>query len=210
MKDKILLVVSLWLTLSIIFLLIPQASADSHSLSRWITYFFPLTRLFDFFIGILLGLVFLEVKERLSKYSNQIFGIFEFVSIILLIAVVFYSPNIEQNLRYSLFFLPFWSMLIFIFAFQRGAVSRVLSNKVLVYLGEISFSFYMVHNLVLVYAQKFGFEHSSALVVTVCFLISLSLSAVLYHFYEEPMRQKLRSKLESKLSNLKKVFLKAS
>ena len=54
--------------------------------------------------------------------------------------------------------IPIWSLLIFIFAYQGGFFSKLLSNKYLVHLGEISFSFYMLHQLVIRYLDFFQLD----------------------------------------------------
>ncbi|MDX1769892.1 MAG: acyltransferase [Planococcaceae bacterium] len=197
-RTRILLVVVLWVTFIVIFSLIPQAADEGHSLSRWIAYFFPVTRLFDFFVGVIFGLVFSGIKNKVKNTSKFKFSFFEISSIVLSVVVIFYSPMFPQNLRYSLLILPFWTILIFVFAFQKGILSRIISNKVLIYLGEVSFSFYMIHNLVIIYAHIIGFDFTSVVVIIGCLLTSIFLSMVMYRYYEEPMRKKMRLVLTEK------------
>jgi peptidoglycan/LPS O-acetylase OafA/YrhL len=40
-----------------------------------------------------------------------------------------------------------FAVLIFVFAFGRGYVSRLIGSRVMVFLGEISFSLYMTHEV---------------------------------------------------------------
>lgn len=159
----------------------------------WFSYVFPVVRIFDFLIGICVGLAFIRFKKRPSEgqQRNQLikFSIFELISILLLTSAIIYSPHISQSLRFSLYYLPFWALLIYIFAFQSGVVSKLMSNKILVYLGEISFSFYMIHQLVLKYLIALHIPYLSIL----GFIISLGLSALMFKFYEEPIRKKIRN-----------------
>jgi peptidoglycan/LPS O-acetylase OafA/YrhL len=49
---------------------------------------------------------------------------------------------------------PFAVMLIYVMARQRGAISHALSKTWLIFLGEISFALYLVHQIVLRYFQQ--------------------------------------------------------
>jgi len=48
------------------------------------------------------------------------------------------------------------SSLILIFSYQSGYISKLLSGKILIILGEISFSFYLIHQIIikLIYCNK--------------------------------------------------------
>jgi peptidoglycan/LPS O-acetylase OafA/YrhL len=95
----------------------------------------------------------------------------------------------------DLVFLP----LVVCLAIGAGTLPAVLSTRVAVYLGQISFSLYMVHELVhtsWIWAAK-QFElvlTGTAGKFTVAGLIALALlgAAVLYHVVEEPARRWMR------------------
>ncbi|KIL35405.1 hypothetical protein SD71_13955 [Cohnella kolymensis] len=57
-------------------------------------------------------------------------------------------------------------------------------------MGEINFSFYMVHYLVVNYVGLLGFGSMVQHLVTLTG--SILLSSVIYLMYEEPMRKKIR------------------
>jgi peptidoglycan/LPS O-acetylase OafA/YrhL len=201
---RLIIVIILWILLVYSFTIIPV----DNNLSKWFVYFFPGTRIFEFLAGVNLGILFLRTRDLLNKLPFHLFSILECVSILLLIFIVFLSPNFNQNLRYGLIYVPFWGSIIFIFAFQKGLFSILMSKKLLVYLGEISFSFYMIHNLVLSYLIFLRNPLNVSLFeLSFCFIISIILSCLLYHFYEEPMRKKLKRYLNSKKS-IETVFAK--
>lgn len=87
---------------------------------------------------------------------------------------------------------PAYAVLIVVLALSKGLVSRLLSNRVIVYLGEVSFSFYLVHQIILRwYAEHtalFG-EVSSAGRLAFVTAASLGVSMAIYHAVEMPMRR---------------------
>ncbi|MEH7549361.1 acyltransferase family protein, partial [Neobacillus vireti] len=100
----------------------------NNELSEWFAYFFPGTRVFEFFVGIILGLIFIRLEDWFRNFSFLFFSLFEIGSILLLFLVVVLSLDINQNLRYGLVYIPFWSFIIYIFAFQKGVISKILTN----------------------------------------------------------------------------------
>lgn len=90
---------------------------------------------------------------------------------------------------------PLMAIVIFVYARQEGAISRVLCVKPLVYLGEISFALYMFHQMVLRYFDvyhKASLSHSSTLMYVLYWIIALAGSAALYHCVEKPCRTYIR------------------
>ena len=202
-KRMIFVAISLWLIFIGIFLFIlPQNSG----FITWLSYYFPGVRVFEFIIGIILGLLFFKVKEKGLRLSKLVFSLLEISSIFSLIIIIVLSPSFTQNLRYSLIYIPLLSSIIFIYAFQKGIFSNFLSKKLFVYLGEISFSFYMIHNIVLSYIYFLWKPNiPSILLIFICLILSIGLSSLLYHLFEEPMRIKVRGYLLFKLEQSRKV-----
>lgn len=95
----------------------------------------------------------------------------------------------------DLMFVP----LVVTLAIGAGTLPRLLSVRALVYGGQISFSLYMVHELVHT-AWNWAAEQFELLLVgpagpwllTAVFAVTLACSAVLYHVVEEPARHWMR------------------
>ena len=78
--------------------------------------------------------------------------------------------------------------MIFVFAYQRGIVSRVLSLPFFVYLGEISFGIYMLHGIVLPFLLRdLGLSIDSRY-FSVCVAVLIGVCAMTYHWLEKPAR----------------------
>ena len=72
-------------------------------------------------------------------------SIIEIASIALFLSFYLYAAEIPKVYRYSCYY---WIPIAFIlisFSLQKGMVSRLLSNRLLVIGGEISYSFYLIH-----------------------------------------------------------------
>jgi peptidoglycan/LPS O-acetylase OafA/YrhL len=81
-------------------------------------------------------------------------------------------------------------LIILIFSFQQGKLSRLLSHRLLVSMGEISFAFYLVHMLVIQYVEwlNYRLHLTDNLFVLSAFMlaVSLALSTVLHRYIERP------------------------
>ncbi|MEC0264411.1 acyltransferase [Paenibacillus anseongense] len=191
-----------WLVLLLLTLLLTVNDAQ---MNWWLHSIFPLFRVFDFIIGILLGLTFVFIKQKdISKKS--LFNTLEIASLVVLIVWIMISPNIAQTLRYSVYYLPVWCLLIYVFAFQGGFISKVLSNSKLVYLGEISFSFYMIHDLIIRYMDFVSIDSFSKALISL--VLSVLLSSLVYRYYEEPMRKRIRFGAKNTLIPYKETLFK--
>lgn len=165
-------------------------------LDQWSYYISPPLRLLDFTFGVLFGSLFLQLSQSpsaiLSALKDGHYFIAEVSVVLILVAAIFVSPSLPQTLRFSVFLLPFWGALIFVFAWKRGLVSKLLSAKPLVFLGNASFSFYMIHQLVHHYILSLNVKH----VTLLSLFMSLCGSCVMYIFFEEPTRIKIKNYLE--------------
>jgi peptidoglycan/LPS O-acetylase OafA/YrhL len=71
---------------------------------------------------------------------------------------------------------------------KASAISRLLDNKVLVYIGKISYSLYLWHWPILVlFRWTVGLE--TALTIAAALLLTTMMSMLSYHFVERPTRQ---------------------
>ncbi|MEQ1877400.1 MAG: acyltransferase [Bdellovibrionia bacterium] len=155
---------------------------------------------FEFFCGIFLGRLLLErphllaVESRKSAYytyGGMAGAAFTIVGMTLLQAmphgIGLWHPS---GFLFNNLVLPvFTSFLIFGLITERTRVSRILSTKVFDQLGKSSYCFYLIHIGVLSGViipdndlKKLGL-----------FLVTLSLSLLAFHFFENPLRTKLRA-----------------
>ena len=166
-----------------------QATVDD-----WRWYVFPPSRLIDFVVGMMVGIAFVhsDVRKRWALRATSL----EILTLAALCLLVYVSPFVPLAVRFSAWVMPAWAALIFVFARQGGALSRVLSHPLLVRLGEISFAFYLCHLVVVMVAERAGWEHPFML--PLAFGTTLALSFALYHGVEQPMRRRVRELLQQR------------
>jgi peptidoglycan/LPS O-acetylase OafA/YrhL len=171
------------------------------SVYKWLFYSFPPMRLLDFSFGIFLGLLFLNLQDKQTSWwqtlNRKYFHALEVGAVMLICCGIVLMPYTPQSLHFGLFMMPFCGLLIFIFAWKRGFLSSILSWKPLLFLGNASFSFYMIHYLIWQYVYVFHIPHTAL----VSFCITLPAACIMYVFFEEPARLRVKSYLEVQLAS---------
>jgi peptidoglycan/LPS O-acetylase OafA/YrhL len=164
----------------------------------------PLVRLFEFFMGVLACTLFMHLRSRIN-YSVGCFTVLEVAIVMLTLFSMHFSHRVVSFLGWQggfanvvFYYLTkvgsFWvfAPLIIIFAFGKGLLSKVLTLKPMILLGEISFALYLVHMTVLkwyeiniLYFQDIP-EWSK---VAGCWLLSLLIAYLLHKIVEIPCRK---------------------
>jgi peptidoglycan/LPS O-acetylase OafA/YrhL len=167
----------------------------NHPAQHWWCYINPLFRLVDFAIGVLLCLLFV----RLGSLGRRLPGkktatVLELASLAVLGAAFGASSYIPQAIRLGSYYTPFMAGVVLIFACQRGYLSDLLGTRVFQFLGEISFSFYMLHFLLLmslnVFGPSVGLNRTDPVVpLGLALAACVGLSGLCYYAYETPMRE---------------------
>jgi peptidoglycan/LPS O-acetylase OafA/YrhL len=89
---------------------------------------------------------------------------------------------------------PFAVLLIVVFAYRRGAVSRWLSHPWLVFLGEVSFALYLVHQVALRFLQQ-HFTRFGPVGFAIYTAGVLAIACALHLLVEKPARALLTRRL---------------
>lgn len=182
-----------------------MASVPGQEQQHFWIYVFPVCRLFDFIIGILLFRLYryLDIESAALKVNS-----FQVVSLGGLLLFFFAKELVPQSFRYDLYYVLPMSMVILSFACPGGVLSRLLESRALVLLGEASFSLYLIHQLTIRYLNGantllLGFA-GPAWDFTLAFVIlssSVGLSIFIYKYFEVPSTRFVRELLVSKISS---------
>jgi peptidoglycan/LPS O-acetylase OafA/YrhL len=159
-----------------------------------IFYINPLIRITDFIIGIALYNLYVTI----SKKHGSISAGWEYLSIAVFVLFFVFRSYIPGVLRYSVYYWIPMSLIIFSFAFQKGLLSKLLSNKTLVLFGEISFGFYMFHYIILrylIFINKHILKFDSELYIApVAFILTILISYLSFKWFETPLNKYIKGK----------------
>ena len=167
-------------------------------------YINPLFRIYDFILGIIL--------YSLYRYISNIFGekifaasvffktMIELFVISLLVAQIVIYKYIPDRLGMATYW---WIVLPVLILFESlfdtfggGVVTKILNNKYLVMLGDLSFCMYMVHILVIYVVGNL--ELGWAVQMVVSLIISVLMGYLLHIFFEKPISYLIVKRYEAK------------
>ena len=161
----------------------------------WFYYINPASRFVDFAAGMLIYRLFNHIKNN-EKIHNLNWTALEFSSIALMLLFmgIAVSTQFTKSFRYDIYYIIPMSLIIFVFAFGKGIVSRSISGRFFVILGEVSFCMYMMHQTIIAIillkiipdinsAQTWQYFSAAPALLIVVVIIS-----IFVHFlYEKPM-----------------------
>ncbi len=199
-KGHTILKLSLVLPLMAILLLYSIGITDN-SLYHAVFYISPVSRIADFLLGCLVYLAWNSIGDLASfQRKTRLFSHLDVISV--LVFILFYIADAVFNLipipiRYSLYYWVPMALVIFSFALPSGKLVEFLKHPILVHLGTISFSFYLIHQLIIRYLfagidlmgmQNWAQTHTMSLTLSL-FISVIALS----HLSEKYIERKLYS-----------------
>lgn len=123
----------------------------TNALLKWVVYICPLYRTGDFIIGLVAGYMYICMYNTQNLWGEVWHTAAEIVIMVLMtIQVMIYSSGTVHAINWmlTLFWLPTSIFCVYLFAENKGAVSRVLSkNKVLIWIGNISGEAFLIHQI---------------------------------------------------------------
>jgi peptidoglycan/LPS O-acetylase OafA/YrhL len=186
-KQLLIPILTIWAISQIAFhyLLYSPFYKGDPSVSHQFLFYFPPMHLSQFLIGNLAGLFFMKY----SKYGQRNFDIpiVLLVTAMLLVLKYPFGMNFHNGLL-AVFAIPF----IVLLAFNNGLITKIFNKPPLIYLGEISYSMYILQLPVFLLLKNYDLGSP-----TLAFFIKLSvlilLSSLSYTYVEAPMRQKIKA-----------------
>ena len=170
--------------------------------------FWPPLHLYEFVLGMAAAVWWLKAPRT---SANSSWG---WIEIVVLGGVLFLIPQLNAlaqmltlghtgrmvDLQMANFLRALlFALVIYVFAFQAGLLSRLLSQAWLVYLGEISFSIYMIHCIIFEPYRQLKLNLPSVLIWSIYGAAVFTASALLYRFLEKPARKGLAAFLDRRL-----------
>lgn len=184
-SERVVLFAALGLWVAEAVALAPQAA----TIDDWRFYIFPPARLVDFVVGMLLGLAYSRraadrTPERRGLHPTSV----EILSVAGIALAIYGSALLPMALRFAVSLMPFFGAVVYVFARQQGALSRVLSSRFMIRLGEASYAFYLIHLTVIsLLGRAPRWDNAPVMLV-----LSVGASLALNVWIETPMRRLLR------------------
>jgi len=150
--------------------------------------FNPLVRLPEFLLGMATGILFLGGSNR-----PQLALALVAIAVIGFVAAAHFSHAIPYPILHTGFLSPLFAAFIYGLAL-RPSWSTFLENRVLVLLGDASYSLYLLHAAILpmFFLRPDGKVHNNGpLGIILAVLVVIGLCVLVYRFIEEPARRKL-------------------
>lgn len=203
---------------TIIFIFAVYALSDWIPQTGWaavnpLVHCFPFVRLFEFMTGMAVGHLFL-CRPHLCTGGRNFWkdSLIEIGAIGLLCAYYHWQFNYPRTVHLPQMFhvlqakigpVLFYALLIFFFSHTRGMIGRLMGSRIMVYLGEISFAFYMVHLIVIQLLQRHEFQplpmyHGG--LMWAALVLSIAAASLLYHLVEMPAKSTLLTLYDSGLA----------
>jgi peptidoglycan/LPS O-acetylase OafA/YrhL len=161
----------------------------SRSVSHWLFYIFPGFRLLEFVAGMLV----FEIYNRGLRLPSFAFPL----TFILLIFAMSFGKAVPEEFRYSLYYLPFVCVLLFSSLNVAGCVRDLICSRGMVFLGNASFAFYLLHQPILAQLKAAGvpdvigapgFAAAGLVAVVVA-------SSLTYVIFERPVERALKRRI---------------
>lgn len=155
----------------------------------------PFVRVLEFATGVAFAKMFytkpdfIKINGTFLELISVVFLMFYWITIDLIVKLFF-----EKSPWFSLWYSQCggclcFALLISVFSWENGAVSKFISNKFLVLLGEISFSTYMVHHIVIRFFVKYKIDLDWYLQLFLILFASYFGSYLLWRFVEIPSKR---------------------
>jgi len=174
-------------------------NGELHNLD--ITYDYGFLRSIAGFISGMLLYLSYNLNQVKKIFSGDIFCVIGFLLVI---------TSLQLGLP-DIVFIPGFCMLVLLVTCNTGKFTGAFNNKAFNYLGDISYSVYMLHFLLIVFTTKaayklgYRFDYNAglpffkgALLCSAYVLVLLVLSAISYRFVEKPCRKYFNTKWAGK------------
>jgi peptidoglycan/LPS O-acetylase OafA/YrhL len=156
----------------------------------WPLYLPPIVQLPTFLAGVFLGRLFLLRPRRPVAHVMWSATLAEAATVGCLLLAVTQAYRVHWLYRMYGSYVPVMAGIVWLFAREEGALSRLLATRPCVYLGDVSFALYMVHGMTLSNVDLLlTGKLRPAWSAVIGFAVALLISAICHRWYEGPMRK---------------------
>ncbi len=179
---------------------------------RWLLYFSPYSRIFEFILGCICGALFLSIRGKEVSDKEERIGRAVLIAVIFATLVHHWfififsqrleHPKLISNFHLSYGFAPLTAIIIFCCARYKSKVSSVLSSWPMVLCGSATYSLYLLHIFTIMAFRWESAQITNFIVgvgdflrLIIALLSTIGLSLVTWGILEEPARKWIRNLL---------------
>lgn len=172
-----------------------SATLFENSSNFFVYYAMPIFRLPEFLIGVC---AFLLIRRGVNYRCGA------FPQMIAIAGLLFYLGTVGSNMAiyvgHNWIVVPVVAFIVFSLSNNKGVISLVLSSRVFVWFGKISYCFYSLQVVLILLLTSYHsrlvavipvLSNNIALMLSV-FVVLIAISAAGYYFVEEPARRLIR------------------
>lgn len=119
--------------------------------AKWLTYICPLYRIMDFTLGAMLGWLFIHREPQKKVRKSFAFGM-ELLAVLSFILLEYEYPSVRDRwmgISRTVYFTFAVCLLIWVFATEQSVFTKILNNKFMVWLGELTWITFLTHYVVI-------------------------------------------------------------
>ena len=187
---SLIFVLIVLIALQTLYVYIAGCFVHTADLLTYLIHSSPLYRVFDMSYGIILG--FMTLKERKTEEGSKLLSTIAEIAVLIVTGILVYVWSKDNMIVYLSYapVCPFMSVIwMQLFYKKGGLVTKLLTNKITVFLGDRSGSAFLIHFPIVVYINTFIFPHLTVLKRTIIHGIlfpgSVILTLVLSYLYDK-------------------------
>lgn len=151
-KNKLIGVGAVILVIQVTIGILANAALPAESraaMLKWITYICPLYRTGDFFLGCLLGFAMAQTNppERQTKHPDIKYTVLELIFVGIIALEFILRKTVSPGLTACVLWYPSSLLGVWLFYLKRGWITKVLCNRPLIFLGNISAQAFLIHQM---------------------------------------------------------------
>jgi len=155
-------------------------------------------RFYELSIG---GIIAILFKNKLLNHKFSPF-------LLLILFCILYFDIVALDNSYLIFITIIITSLLLISTNEKTRITSIfLENNITVYLGKISFSLYMWHQILLAFSRYFVWKELSIIHLIIIFILTFIFSTITYYLIEQPFRNKNKINTKILIWSLSSIFL---
>ena len=152
------------------------------------------SRIFELVAGSILSYITLDKKKMVLEKYPILNNIFPGLGIILIFySLLFFNLNEIFHPGIITLIPIVGTGLVILFAKRGEFITSILSGKIFIFLGLISYSLYLWHYPIFAYLRYIEIFNNSILIKILAIILAITLSIISYHFIEKPFRKNIIS-----------------